>query len=74
MLTPDDQQKYAKDAIREYLKDVDCQNNDEMAVVLGVLVGRVARLIAKRIDADAAQCALYEPYKALLEQDNNNAV
>lgn len=74
MLKPDDQQPYARDAIKEFLKDVECQNNKELAVAGGVLISRIAMLLASRIDSDTAQCALYTPYKALLDKDNKNAV
>ncbi len=74
MLTPEGQQQYARDAIREFLADVECVNAEEMIVALEVVITRCVNLIARKTDSDTAQCALYKPYKALLDKDNNNAV
>jgi len=71
---PNALQGHAREAIREYLSDVECANVDEMVEVLTVMLTRIAFLIERKTNTDTAQLALYAPYQALGNKDNNNAV
>ena len=67
MIDKNEQEYFARMAVKQFLKSVDCQDVKEMITALTVLISRAAFLIEHKADSEAAQLALYEPYAQLIE-------
>ncbi len=65
MLSEKQQREIAGEVTRKGVMDSHCQNRDEVIQYLTVQITHAAMLIAKRSNADTAQCALYVPYQLL---------
>lgn len=74
MISQDGLQKETKRSISLFIKDVDCQDNAELAVALSALIGRAVLMLEHRAGGQLATQALYEPFALLNKQYDKQAV
>lgn len=74
MISQEGMQKETKRAVALFIKDVDCQNNAELAVALSALIGRAVLMLEHRAGGELANQALYEPFALLSKQYDKQAV
>jgi hypothetical protein len=74
MISQEGVQKESKRSISLFIKDVDCQNNAELAAALTALINRAVLMLEHRAGGALASQALYEPFSLLSKQYNEKAV